>query len=134
MKSWAYSLLIESPQQKQLSRARASPVPGGDQRFVIAVPAAVIRDTSGQRRRRPARWPGCIVQMEETMIAARKSILLGLAALALATGLSGCIVAERPGRYHGDYMAERPSWHPHHWSNNYQGGGNWQGGGGWGGN
>jgi hypothetical protein len=58
--------------------------------------------------------------MEETMKAARKSILLGLAALALLTGLSGCIVAERPGRYQGD-------WHQSHWNNGWQGGGggNW---------
>jgi hypothetical protein len=55
--------------------------------------------------------------MEETMIAVRKSLLLGLAALALLTGLSGCIVAERPGHYR-----EGPAWHQDHWNG---GGGNW---------
>jgi hypothetical protein len=68
--------------------------------------------------------------MEETMIAARKSLLLGLAALALLSGLSGCVVAERPGHYRADYVAEGPAWHPHHWNNGWQGDGNWQGNGG----
>lgn len=71
------------------------------------------------------------------MIAARKSILLGLAALSLLAGLSGCVVAERrPGHYRGDYVAQGPSGHPHHWNNGNQGGwsnNGWQGnqGGGW---
>jgi uncharacterized membrane protein len=73
--------------------------------------------------------------MEETMTAARKPFLLSLAALALLTSLSGCIVAERPGRYHGDYDGDGPGWQ-RHWNNNwqgggYQGGGYYQGGGNW---
>ena len=75
------------------------------------------------------------------MIAVRKSILLSLAALSLLAGLSGCIVAERPGHYRGDYVAQGPNWRPHHhwngngwqgnqggWSNGWQGngqGGDW---------
>ena len=60
------------------------------------------------------------------MIAARKSILLGLAALSLLAGLSGCVVAERP-MHHRDYVAQGPYRHQHHWNNN-----GWQGNqGGW---
>lgn len=57
---------------------------------------------------------GSIVHMEETMYAARKSILLVAAALALLTSLSGCIIA--PGRYHEGGAG----WHQSHWS-----GGGW---------
>ncbi len=63
------------------------------------------------------------------MTALRKSLLFGIAALGLLTSLSGCVVAERPVRYHGDYVAEGPTWHPHHWNNGWQGNG-WQGNGG----
>ncbi len=61
------------------------------------------------------------------MLAARKSLLLGLAALALLSSLSGCIVAERPGHFRPAYVAEGPAYHPSHWSNNWQGGqgGDW---------
>jgi hypothetical protein len=56
--------------------------------------------------------------MEETMIAARKALLLGLAALGLLASLSGCVIAERPGHYR-----EGPGWHQSHWNNGWQGGG-----------
>ena len=48
------------------------------------------------------------------MHAARKSILLVAAALALLTSLSGCII--EPGR-------GGPGWHQSHWGGG--GGGNW---------
>lgn len=63
----------------------------------------------------------CSVEMEETMIAARKSILFAIAALSLLAGLSGCIVAERGG----------PGWHSHHSHSNWHGNGDWHGNGGW---
>lgn len=59
------------------------------------------------------------------MIAARKSLLFALAALALLSGLSGCVVAERPGHYRGGYVAEGSDWHQNHWNNDWQGGGGW---------
>jgi hypothetical protein len=65
--------------------------------------------------------------MEETMIAARKSLLLGLASLVLLSGLSGCIVVPRGG-HRGAYVAEGPSAPQGHWNNGWQGGGG-QGGG-----
>ena len=56
------------------------------------------------------------------MIAARKSLLLGLASLALLSGLSGCIIV--PGRGHrAAYVAEGPSAPQGHWNNGWQGGG-----------
>jgi hypothetical protein len=66
--------------------------------------------------------------MEETMIAARKSLLLGITALALLSSLSGCIVAARPAHFRADYVAQGPAYHQNHWSNN-----GWQGGNGGGG-
>jgi hypothetical protein len=51
------------------------------------------------------------------MNAVRKSLLFAAAALALLTGLSGCIVADRPG-WHGDHR-----WHDNGWQGDGQGGG-----------